>query len=73
MFTNEELIESLEISIKNAKQANMLQKPRLIEQCVDELLCVVKAQHRTQQAQTQAMLSIKQTIDDFKKRGFSHG
>jgi hypothetical protein len=73
VFTNDEMIERLEISIANAKSANMLQKHKLIEHCVDELLCVVKLLNQTNKLQTQALFEIKQDIDKFKKRGFSNG
>ena len=69
MFTTEELIESLEISIENLKSASMLAKPALAEQCVTDALVCIKKIAATQNMQTKALVDLNKRLDTHIKTG----
>lgn len=70
MITDNDLIESLEINLALLKGASMLSKPKMAEQCVNDLLIIIKRQNDTIRNQTRALVEIKGDIDRFKTKGF---
>lgn len=69
MFTLNENIESLESSIKTLKNASMLNKPKLAEQCVSEALVCIKQISTTQSQQTKALVDLNKRLAEHVKTG----
>jgi hypothetical protein len=69
MFTTNEQIESLEISIKALKNASMMSKPKLAETCVTEAMVCIKKIAQTQAQQTKALVDLNKRLNEHVKTG----
>lgn len=69
MLSTDELIETLEISIKNLKAASMMAKPKHAEQCVTDALTCIKQIAATQKQQTAALVDLNKRLSDHIKTG----
>lgn len=69
MFTNQELIEQLEVDVKTAKAASMLAKPKAIETSVDSLVVVIKAQELAINKLASLLIEVKQELTTHRRTG----
>lgn len=69
MFSTDEQIETLEISILNLKAASMMSKPKHAEQCVTDALTCIKQIAATQRQQMAALVDLNKRLSAHVKTG----
>lgn len=69
MFTTNEQIENLEISIEALKSASIMSKPKYAEKCVTDALTCIKQISATQKQQTAALVDLNKRLSDHIKTG----